>query len=161
MSKKNRIQERQQPSVQQRQQGGVPQRQQGSVTVAQVFSGPLPDPVTLERYDDLLPGLADRIVSMAESQSVHRQHLERTVVEGRVRAAKGGQWMAFSLGAIALVGGFVLIGMDKNTEGVTSIISAVGALVGVFLWGRHAEKKEREAKQRDALPPRPSNPPEE
>jgi uncharacterized membrane protein len=37
-----------------------------------ISSGPIPAPEILKAYDIVLPGLAERIVSMAEAQSAHR-----------------------------------------------------------------------------------------
>jgi len=46
----------------------------------QTFSGPIPPPEMLGQYDAIQNGLADRIVSMAESQQTHRQSLEKQSV---------------------------------------------------------------------------------
>lgn len=50
------------------------------------FSGPLPPPEVLEKYNAIEPGSANRIIRMAESQAQHRQSLERTVIESRTRS---------------------------------------------------------------------------
>lgn len=57
---------------------------------AERFAGPLPHPDILERYDKIVPGLAERIVKMAEGQSQHRQGLEHMVVQSNTRAAGPG-----------------------------------------------------------------------
>ena len=62
------------------------------------FSGPLPPPEQLEHYGRIVPNGAERVLAMAERQSQHRQDLERTSLHENVRAAKTGQWMAYSLG---------------------------------------------------------------
>lgn len=62
------------------------------------FSGPLPPPEKLEHYDRIVPGLAERIVGLTERQSAHRQQLERENLHENIRAARAGQWMAYSLG---------------------------------------------------------------
>ena len=41
----------------------------------QVSSGPLPAPQTLEYYDKILPGAADRIFNMAEQAQKHEHRL--------------------------------------------------------------------------------------
>ncbi|MDE0103545.1 MAG: DUF2335 domain-containing protein [Bryobacterales bacterium] len=38
--------------------------------------GPLPPPKTIEGYEAIVPGAAGRIISMADKQLAHRQHLE-------------------------------------------------------------------------------------
>lgn len=44
------------------------------------FSGPIPHPRILKGYEEILPGSADRILTMAENQSKHRQAIEAEVV---------------------------------------------------------------------------------
>lgn len=39
----------------------------------QVYSGPIPSANELKKYEDVLPGAAERIIAMAENQSRHRQ----------------------------------------------------------------------------------------
>jgi uncharacterized membrane protein len=55
--------------------------------------GPLPSPETLRQYEDLLPGTAERIISMAERQSAHRIDLESTVVREQLKDSKRGQFI--------------------------------------------------------------------
>jgi len=66
-----------------------------------VSLGPLPPPEILQKYNQVEPGLAERIVSMVEKQSEHRRSLEKKVVFSGERRALLGQIMAF---VIALVG---------------------------------------------------------
>lgn len=47
------------------------------VTKSVQFSGPIPHPDTLKKYNDIVPGLADRIVSMAELDQRHIHEMER------------------------------------------------------------------------------------
>ena len=56
------------------------------------FSGPIPPPNILRQYEDILPGATDRILTMAEAQSKHRQHMEKTVVEGDTKRSAQGLW---------------------------------------------------------------------
>jgi uncharacterized membrane protein len=46
-------------------------------TEAALFSGPIPPPDLLERYNQIIPEGADRILKMAEKQSAHRQKIEK------------------------------------------------------------------------------------
>lgn len=87
---------------------------------------------------------------MAEGQLRHRQRLESTVVDGNVNAQKRGQIFAFTLGLIAIIGGIVLIALNKNAQGLAAIITAFVALAGVFVYGRWEQERERERKRREA-----------
>ena len=95
----------------------------------------------LAQYEGVFPGCAERIVKMAESQSEHRQHLEKTVIEGNVKAEKRSSIFAFFLGAIAILGGIILIGFGKDVQGLVAIITAIVSLVGVFFYGRWRQEK--------------------
>jgi|GEM_PF-571690 len=46
------------------------------VTQSIQFSGPIPHPSILKKYDDIIPGLANRIVSMAELDQHHIHKME-------------------------------------------------------------------------------------
>lgn len=103
----------------------------------------------LQRYNEIVPNGADRIVSMAESQLRHRQDLERAVVHGNVRAEHRGQVFAFILGLVAIVGGVALIALNKDAQGLVAIITAFAALAGVFVYGRWQQQREREQKRQE------------
>jgi len=48
---------------------------------AESFRGPLPPPRYLAQYDKVIPGLAERIVRMAEAEQGHRHHCEDKIIE--------------------------------------------------------------------------------
>ena len=70
--------------------------------------GPLPAPQTLREYEQILPGVADRIVSQAERQSAHRMELERTVVTSEGRRSWAGWASATLIGVGVLVAAVVV-----------------------------------------------------
>ena len=126
-----------------------PQQQSKHVTVqtrAESFSGPLPPPVVLKQYDEIVPGAADRILSMAESQSQHRQQLEKSVIESDIKNSRLGLHYGLVIGLVSVIGGTACILMGHQVGG--SIIGGVGltGLVGVFVYGSTQRKKEREAR---------------
>lgn len=47
----------------------------------EIRRGPLPEPSILRDYDTVLPGLADRIVVMAESEKDHRHQMQSRQLE--------------------------------------------------------------------------------
>lgn len=55
------------------------------------FSGPIPHPELLQKYEIVQPGFAERIVSMAERQLDHRIKCEGEFVRGSVAESKRGQ----------------------------------------------------------------------
>ena len=61
------------------------------VAVAQSFEGPLPPPAFLKQYDEALPGAADRILVLAESQSKHRMEIEKKLIHADIVDAEKGR----------------------------------------------------------------------
>ena len=112
-----------------------------------VYSGPIPPASDLEKYEDVLPGAADRILSMAEKQSQHRQKMENTMLEASIEAEKRGQLFGFIIFGITIIAGFLLLLLNKSLEGLISLIIAVGGILGLFIYNRVDTKKELKRKE--------------
>jgi uncharacterized membrane protein len=110
--------------------------------ISRTFSGPLPPPEILQRYNEIVPGAADRIIKMAESQHDHRQALEKSVVDSNVFSQKIGLSLGFVIAMTAICGGIWLSAIGKSGSGLTAIIGALAALVGVFVYGKVQQGKE-------------------
>jgi uncharacterized membrane protein len=108
----------------------------------------------LAKYDEVLPGLADRIVRMAEKQGDHRISLESKVISGNVRAQTLGQIFGFVLGMSVVWTGFWLVSHDKTSAGLWTVFGGVVTLAGTFLGARWIQKKERAEKAASVPPPR-------
>ena len=120
-----------------------------SASITRSYQGPLPPPEMLERYNQVLPNGAERVVAMAESQMRHRQGLESAVVNGNIKAQARAQIFAFALGVLAIGGGIGLIAFGMSTQGLVSIIGALTAYAGVFIYGKREQRLEREQKRRE------------
>ena len=134
-----------------------------SQQAVQVHSGPLPDPETMQRYNEILPGTAERIIKVFESEVQHRHnieterlslakeqiHIQEEYAQIDSRNSLLGLIFAFILG-IGTIGGGVYITITKSPYGGI-FLSAVGlsSLVGTFIYGtrRKAEKKNQNQPQ--------------
>lgn len=114
------------------------------------FSGPLPPPEALERYNQVLPGAAERIIAMAESQHNHRQGLESHVVRSNVSAQTLGTILGFIVAMTVVIGGMYLVHEGKSGEGLAAILTALASLGGVFLYSKREQQKDL-AKKTEAL----------
>ena len=114
---------------------------------AQQLSGPIPPPEMLRKYDELLPGSADRIISMAERQSAHRQKLESDVIGSNIFSERLGMILGFIICLIAISGGIYIVIQGKSAEGIAAIIVPLAALVAVFIYGKSEQKKDLQARQ--------------
>ncbi len=116
------------------------------------YSGPLPPPENLAKYEQILPGSADRIIRMAEQQAMHRQHLEKLVLGSNATAQKWGLGCAFIIAMSAIWGGVWLSLKGMSGEGLAAIIGALVALVAVFVYGKADQKKELQKKAEELIP---------
>ena len=86
------------------------------------FSGPLPPPRMLRAYDEVLPGMADRIVTLTERQTDHRISTESILAKASVRSWTIGQYLGFSYSIGALVG-TAYVAVNGNTAIAILILS--------------------------------------
>jgi uncharacterized membrane protein len=110
------------------------------------FSGPLPHPSLLAKYNEVIPNGAERIMAMAERQSAHREALETLVITGNVKAQARGTVFAFIVCIIALSAGFYLVHEGREVAGFASIVGAMGGVLGTFIYSKKGQRKERDEK---------------
>ncbi len=90
------------------------------------FSGPIPPPSIIEGYERIVPGSADRIITMAEKQSEHRQNMESKMVAAESRDGLLGVIFAFLLGIGCIIAAVVMVYLVPQNAGAIA-----GALLGV------------------------------
>lgn len=135
-------------------QDGNPSAEPRPATISRIqaeyFSGPLPHPSLLAKYNEVVPNGAERILAMAEKQSAHRESLEATVVNGNLEMQKRGSNRAFILALVIIVGGIYLMATGRDAWGFAAIITSLVSLVSVFAISRSRQKIER-AKKEESL----------
>ena len=103
------------------------------------YSGPLPTPSMLAGYNDVLPGAADRIMTMAEKQAAHRQEKEIIKVRTEARDSLLGIASATLLCLIIVGCGTTIALVVRNSAAVIcgSVLDFAGiaSIVGTFLKG--------------------------
>lgn len=110
------------------------------------FSGPLPHPEILKKYNEIAPGTAERIIKMAEGQFLHRTELEKKVINSDISRSKWGQILGFIIAIFGLsVAGFVSVYGNAWAGGIIGV-GTLATLVGVFMYGSKIRSKEREEK---------------
>jgi uncharacterized membrane protein len=125
--------------------------QQQPVHVTQqttTFASPLPHPATLEHYNRIVPGAAERILVMAEAQATHRRDIESRVIKSDIVTSKLGLTLGFVVGCIAIVGGVFLALQGQQIVGTVFGGLYLVGMVSVFVYGSQQRRKEREARQR-------------
>ena len=113
------------------------------------FSGPLPPPDILSRYNDVLPNAAERIFKMTESQAKHRQALEHKEFEAMLESAKAeyhqnrlGTYCGFGIATILATLGVICILSGHDWAGVGIGTSGLCGIVATFVLGPTSRKSE-------------------
>lgn len=109
--------------------------------------GPLPQWEDLERYGQIIPNGADRIMSMAERQQQHRMSLETKAIGEQLSQSKLGQVFGLIIGLTAIVGGVLCIMQGHEWSGAFLGGGGLTGLVSVFVLGRKKQSKSLEDKE--------------
>jgi len=117
--------------------------------VTALHSGPLPSPEILRAYNEVIPGSAERILSMAESEQAHAHDMDKIVITKEYSDRRLGMWFglvatgAFVLGALAAL----WLGAPW-VSGLFVSASALG-VIGAFINGRSQNSKPAPVKETD------------
>lgn len=100
----------------------------------QQYSGPLPHPDALERYEQIVPGAAERIISMAEKEMEHRHKNETMLSRNVVRTTYTSILFAFI--SVIILSGLVFFALHKGYDrvGAAIAVGAIAAVAGVFIF---------------------------
>ena len=105
--------------------------------IKEEFSGPIPHPDIIEKYERILPGSADRIIAMAERQASHRQDMEKKMIESESRDGFLGIIFAFMLGLGCLIACVVVVCLvPKNAGAIASAflgVTGIGSITSGFI----------------------------
>jgi uncharacterized membrane protein len=112
------------------------QTRQEAISVARhQWAGPLPPPEALERFESLIPGGAERILSMAQLEQEHRiaqeakeTTLHQTHLDAIISDTKRGQYLGATISILAILGAVI-----SAYFGAHWIVSS--SLVGVPILG--------------------------
>ena len=123
---------------------------------AEMWEGPLPSPEALGRYNQVAPGLAEKIVTMAQDQQRHRFGLENRTVNGQLSQSARGQYFALFLGLVA-IGASTYLGLTDHPV-VASVIAGPTILgfAATFIAGKIQEGASRKAKAPPSAPAKAS-----
>lgn len=114
--------------------------------IDQEWSGPLPPPTSLQRYEEIVPGGAARIFHMAEIQQAHRFQCEAKALEAENSEAKLGLLLggAVALCSVILSVVAVLIGAHWSLS-IALVSVPVFGMVRTLIQGRRGEPKSEDA----------------
>jgi uncharacterized membrane protein len=103
-------------------------------------SGQLPSPEILQKYNSVIPGLADRLVSQAEKQTTHRIALERKLLNSNICKSFLGLVFGFLISSLGVGGGLYLTFVGFNVIGIVFSSATLVSLVMSFIYGSQFRK---------------------
>ena len=117
--------------------------------VSSQWKGPLPPPHLLRDYNEAFPGCAERIVTMAETESrerhqadKHERDSRRLVIEADVFSQKTGLLLAFILAVFVISIGAFLIYTGNLAWGTGLIGFPLIALISLFIYGKQQQSND-------------------
>lgn len=131
-----------------------------SVSAERSFTGPIPPPWTLREYEEILPGSADRILSMAEREASarHERNTERLRLSAVVLAedaarTRRGMYIGAGLG-LALLGVALALALEGATwPAVVAAVSQLAPTAAIFIprarqqWRRRRKEQQQREQQ--------------
>lgn len=114
--------------------------------IAEFYSGVIPPPEHLREYELILPGSADRLITMAEKQSKHRQNLETITIKSDIRLGYLGWFSTTLITVIQSLIAYKLISSGQLISGIVLIVAVLAIVAGIYFFGSRAGRKEREGK---------------
>lgn len=107
----------------------------------ETYSGPLPAPEDLQKYENVLPGAAERILALAEKQADHRIFKEQYALRKSTAIFARGQIFGFILALLLVIVGvvFAFAGFPKLAAVIFS--GTMVSAVAIFVMGRKDIKK--------------------
>jgi uncharacterized membrane protein len=126
------------------QSNSAPVAKQQEQTITQVaFTGPIPHPSVLQEYNDVLPGLAERIVTMAEAEATHRHEMDREVARQNELIIKEefcerriGQFLGLGIAVLTISAAIFAIAHGAEKAAMVIGGATVVGLATVFVVGR-------------------------
>ena len=119
------------------------------IVVSQQFSGPIPSPDALAKYDAIVAGAADRILKMAENEAAARIRNEEKLIDNEVLLTKNmvrssylGVFFAFA--SVVLLSILAWFALTNNYPAVASgIIVVVASVAGIFVMFRNKKSHQK------------------
>ena len=122
---------------------------------SETYTGPIPHPDILKKYDDVKSGLAERIVKMAEREQEYRIDTSRREEEQKekvidiaanesdqfIKAQKWGQWIGAAISGSCIIIPLVLALLGYGWEIVTPFLAVpTASLIAAFMPRKGTER---------------------
>jgi uncharacterized membrane protein len=98
----------------------------------QQWSGPLPSPDALEKYEKIIPGSAARLLQLVEKEQSHRHEMDRDTLTTKAADVRRGQYLGAGIGVLA-VGGAIAIASSAPVVAVALVSVPVASIINSII----------------------------
>jgi uncharacterized membrane protein len=116
--------------------GGLSPRDWRTIVLRAAYRGPWPAAEEFQRYNEILPGAAERIVAAWEREQAHRQQCEREVIAMERRLGSRGQQFALAVALAGLSAAVACAYLGQPWPASVIGGGTLAALVYAFVTGR-------------------------
>lgn len=116
------------------------------------WDGMLPPPEVLKQYEEIVPGVASRILNAVEQEQRHRQDREREALEQETLAletaqesqVRGARWrfinflVIYALSVVGIAGGIYIMLVGHQWWGLVLCLAYIAAMLTTFVWSANA-----------------------
>jgi len=108
---------------------------------SEIYSGPLPHPEILNRYDEIIPGAAERILKMAENEQGHRLTMDKESTTNAI--VMGYLGITFAFFAVIMLVCLVYYALSKgfDTAAATISVGAIASVASVFIFFKKSGRR--------------------
>lgn len=106
-----------------------------SQTVKKVekYSGPIPPPEALKKYQDIDGSFPERIMGNWEKQTQHRHNVETKAIDANITVNKRSQWFAFTISLCTLsIAGYAIYVGQFWVGGIFAIFPIAMLAINLF-----------------------------
>ncbi|OWP82865.1 DUF2335 domain-containing protein [Flavobacterium columnare] len=114
----------------------------GKLLLSQTYEGQLPSPEMMEKYNQLDPTFANRILIMTEKEQIHQHSIDKRSQFGILFSMIIGMFFAFSSVLVISYLVYLCITKDYPKTAATIAVGVIVGIAGVFLYRRNTSKKE-------------------
>lgn len=111
-----------------------------SQSTTTITISPIPDPEQFAGYEKVLPGSADRILSMAENKSAHKQKMEEKTLIAETGYKNLGQKFGFVLVLAGIIMGGICILAGHGILGTILGAAPIVSIASIFVIGKKSHK---------------------
>ncbi len=103
--------------------------------IGQIHQGPLPSADQLAKYEEYIPGSAERIIKMAENKLNHAREIDKETLKVVSQERRRGQYMAFFIGILGISGACYLALEGHSYAGIGIGLAGIGVNHGTSYHG--------------------------